>query len=377
MKAPAVVIAPDSFKGCLDAAAVAAAIAEGVLRACPSAQITRLPLADGGEGSMDCLAAARPEARWQSARVEAVHRQDIDARWLQLDADTALIESAEVLGLPLVSAGGPDIYQRGSTSLGDLLLAAMDAGCRKIFLALGGSATNDCGIGMLQQLGGRFLNGEDAMVSPDLAGLMQTRRVLLEGLDARLAQADLVVLCDVNNPLCGPTGAAQVYGLQKGLSAEDVDRVDEGFAAYAALCLEQSSADVKAPGAGAAGGLGFALSLLGAELASGAETILELCELSEKAGGARLLVTGEGRADGQTLHGKLPAAVAAAGAVLGVPSALVAGDVAVEARAALGDCFAAVESLTQAAGSPERAIAEAPHWLAEAGERLARRLLAG
>lgn len=373
-KPRSVVIAPDSFKGCLDAAAVARAIATGVRKACPTAQITELPLADGGEGSMDCLATARPNAVWRSAEMTAVHGETITARWLQVDADTAILESAEVLGLPLVKQCGPDIHQRGSDSLGRLMLAALDAGCTRLFLALGGSATNDAGIGMLQALGLRFTRGDGADAAASLAGLLEAKNLDASGLDSRLSAAELTVLCDVDNPLTGPNGATHTYGPQKNLAADELDSVDAAMAEFAALCSSYRPVNANTAGAGAAGGLGFALALLGAELASGAERVLELCGFEDQLPGCQLVITGEGRADLQTLNGKLPAAVAAMAARHSLPVALIAGAVAADARAGLAKRFVTVDSLSELAGSSEEAIANAAAWLETAGEQLGRQL---
>lgn len=334
-----------------------------------------MPLADGGEGTLDCLALARPSARRVHAAVVAVHGQPIDACWLRLDDQTAVIESAEVLGLPRVQRSGPAVERRGSASLAEMIRVALDAGCRRLFLALGGSATNDCGIGLLQGLGLICVDAQGRRVTPDLAGLLSVDRVDAGVLDSRLAQAQMTVLCDVDNPLCGPAGATAVYGRQKGLAEADARRVDEAFARFAALCDFNPAASSDAPGAGAAGGLGFALSLLGARLDSGATRILDLCGFAGQVHGARLAVTGEGRADGQTLHGKLPAAVARSSEAAGVPVALVAGGVDEQARPALSQRFVALESLTDAAGSAQSAMDEAPRWLEQAGAALAERFL--
>ncbi len=357
-----IVIAPDSFKGCLPAPAVAACLAAGLQRV-GRFDVHCLGVADGGEGSLDCVAAARPDARLHRAEVPGVHGRPVDARWLDLGPDGVFVESAEVLGLGLIDGGGgPPLAERGSAGLGALLQQLLAAGHRRITVSLGGSACNDGGLGMLLALGGRAEDAAGRPVSPDLAGLRRCPRVTAPVLPADLS---LTVLCDVDNPLFGPRGATQVYGPQKGLTPAMLREVEQGLD-HLARQLEAVTVGEQ-PGAGAAGGLGFALACLGGRLVAGAPSMLELAGLEQVLTGAAAVITGEGRADQQTLHGKLPAAVADLAADQGLPALLVAGDIEAGARSALAERFRAQWALTDLAGNAEAAQHEAEHWLQAAG----------
>ena len=365
-----IVIAPDSFKGCLPASAVATCLAAGLNRV-GEFDTCCLGLADGGEGSLDCVAAARSDARLHHAEVTGVHGRPVHARWLDLGPDGAFVESAEVLGLGLIDAAGhPPLDERGSAGLGELLQPVLAAGHRRITVSLGGSACNDGGLGLLLALGGRAEDGAGDPVTPDLAGLCRCPYVTAPALPPDLS---LTVLCDVNNPLGGPHGATRVYGPQKGLTPAMLREVEQGLAHL----TEQLDAVAIGgqPGAGAAGGLGFALACLGGRLVAGAPAMLELAGLEQVLTGAAAVITGEGRADGQTLHGKLPAAVADLAAGQGLPALLVAGDIEAGARAALAERFEALWSLADLAGDAETAQREAEYWLREAGAEAARWLL--
>lgn len=365
---PTVLVAPDSFKGTLTATAAAAAIAAGLHDVRAGWSLPVLPLADGGEGTLACVAAARPATR-RRRRVVGIHRRPLTADWLLLDDGTAVIESARVLGLPLVARGGPPLARRGSGALGELLRAALDAGAPRIVVGLGGSACNDAGLGLLLALGARANDAAGRAVTPDLAGLLRTADVALDGLDPRLALTSITALCDVDNPLLGTRGAARVYGPQKGLRAGELPAVEAAMARFAAAC--GGTAQAALTGAGAAGGLGFALALLGARLAPGAGHLITLTGLEQRLRHARAVVTGEGRSDAQTLAGKLPAAVAAAAARAGVPAFLLSGDIDPAVRDELAGRFAGCAAVTDSAGDPARAQRRPRYWLRRAARGLA------
>lgn len=323
-----VVIAPDSFKESLSAPEVAQAIGRGWLRARPGDEVLLRPMADGGEGTVDAVLAARPGER----RVRDVCgplEQPVRAHWGWLEDATAVIEMAAASGLHWVPEGQRDATRTTSRGTGELIREALDAGATKIIIGLGGSATNDGGLGLLQALGVHFLDAQGDELGTGGAQLAGLERIDLSELDPRLAGVEVEVAADVNNPLCGPRGASAVFGPQKGASPEQVQQLDAALkrlAGVAALALGQDHSLF--PGVGAAGGLGFACrAFLQARFRPGVELIAELSELEEAVQGASLVITGEGRLDGQSLHGKTPVGVAHVARRAGVPVIALAGSV--------------------------------------------------
>lgn len=364
-----IVIAPDSFKGSASALDVSHAIREGLHEALPTARLTLAPMADGGEGTLDCVAAAI-DGRIQRHHVTGIHGVGIDAAWFRTHDDLAVIESATVLGLPLVETQteAPRLADRGSYALGEMMLAALDAGCLDLSIGLGGSACNDAGLGMLMALGAVARDDEGRAVAPTMNGLLATATLDLETLDPRLRQARITALCDVDNPLLGENGASRIYGPQKGLTATDIRAVEAAFERVAACCGARG--DTKAAGSGAAGGLGFALAVLGARLASGADTLMEMTGLHTQLATAHLVITGEGRSDRQTLAGKLPLAIARAAHP--TPTLLVSGAIADDAHDELARHFTATYTLIEQAGSLDAACANPQRWLSAVARRIGR-----
>ncbi|ERJ20479.1 glycerate kinase protein [Salinisphaera shabanensis E1L3A] len=358
-QAPHIVLAPDSYKGSASALEIAHALAEGLQTAWPHARLTLAPMADGGEGTLDCLAAGRDVA-WQSTSILAIHGERIDAPWFCDQAGTAVIESAQVLGLPLIEAqpNAPRLQARGSHALGELIAAALDTGIHDLVIGLGGSACNDAGLGLLSALGAHATAVDGTQVAPTMDGLLALDRIDLTGLDARLQKTRIRVLCDVDNPLLGERGASRVYGPQKGLSDADIEAVEAAFIRLADSAAPPGLAT--ATGSGAAGGLGFALALIGGELCSGANTLLDMTGLRETLADADLVITGEGRSDTQTLSGKLPLAIA--DAAKPTPTVLLSGAIADEARTELGQHFAGCYTLVERAGSVAEAVADPLRW---------------
>jgi glycerate kinase len=359
-----VVLATDSFKGTITAADAVRALAAGVLSAAPHAAILERPMADGGEGTLDALAAAHGAVR-HPVRVTGPDGRSVDATWLALDnGDTAVVELAETSGITLLRKLAPlDAHTRG---LGEAITAALDAGAHRVLVAIGGSASTDGGAGVLTALGARFLDANGHPVPDGARGLSQIAAADLSGLRA-LPPGGVTVLSDVTNPLTGAGGAAAVYGPQKGATAPMVALMDDALAHYAGT-LAAAGADTapEAPGAGAAGGTGFGLAAWGASLASGAETVATAVGLADALVGADLVVTGEGRYDGQSAAGKVTSEVIRLARAAGVPVALVAG--AVEAPT---EAFEAAFSLTDLAGGTAQAMADPARWLHLAGEHLA------
>ena len=359
-----VLFAPDSFKGSLTSVQVANALAVGWLRARPGDTALLCPLADGGEGTLDAIAAGGGWA-WQTAAVHDPLGRIINARWLRSATDDrAVIEMAEASGLSRVAPGERDAVAASSTGTGETIRAAIDAGARSIVLGIGGSATTDGGAGLLVGL------GADA----DRDG----PRADLAGLDPRLAGVDLAVACDVTNPLLGPTGAAAVYGPQKGASAADVvdlDRRRESFADALEAAAGGRARDM--PGAGAAGGVGFCLLAIAGRFRSfalrpGVELLMAATGFDARLAESDLVVTGEGRIDAQTAFGKTALGVARRAAEAGVPCVAVGGGVEPEGVAALAAVGAVAISVAERPQSVEAAMAAGTAPVARCGERIAR-----
>ena len=356
-----IVIAPDSFKESLSAAGVASALARGLRQALPAAEIRECPLGDGGEGTLDAvLAATGGEVR--EARVTGPLGEPVTARWGWLaEQRTAFVEMASASGLELVPRARRDVRIATSHGTGELLRAALDAGAERLVLAIGGSATNDGGAGVLQALGVRLLDGQGQALAPGGAALASLASLDLTDLHPRLAAVEVVIAADVDNPLCGPQGASQIFGPQKGASPEQVRELDAALAHFATVTAATLGRDVsEQPGAGAAGGVGFAaLAFLQATFRPGIEVVAELVGLEEALQGADLAVTGEGRLDGQTLRGKTPAGVMRLAQRHGVPVVAVAGSLGEGYEALYQQGLAAAFSLVPGPLSLEEALAQA------------------
>lgn len=305
-----VVIAPDSFKESLSATAVVDAIAQGVLDAAPHAQIVRMPMADGGEGSLEAVLAAGGQRR--SASVHNANHQCIDADWAQLKDNSAFIEVAQVAGLEQIPPAQRDPLQASTYGVGELITQALNAGARHIVLGLGGSATNDAGAGMLQALGVRLLDVHGKELPLGGISLASLSKISTENLDRRLTHVTFELAADVSNPLCGPDGATAIFGPQKGVKPQQIETLDSALARFADVCASQFGTDERdTPGAGAAGGLGFALkTFFSASFTSGVEWIAQIAGLPSAMKDADLVFTGEGRIDAQTLFGKTLTGVA-------------------------------------------------------------------
>lgn len=321
-----IVLAPDSFKGSLPASDVALAMENGLRRIWPDAEFHRIPMADGGEGTLDALLAVTGGKRFL-ASVSGADGRPLEAAYGVLERDgkaVAVLEAAQVVGLPL--AGQTWVGDRTTLGLGELLKLCLDQGIRQFLIGVGGSSTNDGGAGVLAALGGRLLDRQGATVAPTPKGLSELDRIDFSALDSRLKDARITLMSDVTNPLCGPSGATAVFGPQKGVAPQEIAQFDTWLERYAALCDAWHGQNLSAhKGAGAAGGLGYAFQLLGADYRSGAEVVCELSGLDEVLQRADWIITGEGRSDAQTLLGKVPYVVAAHAKHFGVPVTLVSG----------------------------------------------------
>jgi glycerate kinase len=366
-----IVIAPDSFKGSIPADAAATAIATGLRRVWPDADLRLRPMADGGEGTLDIVLSRGGMRR--TSRVAGASGAPLDAGFGLIDnGATAVIEIAQVVGLTDAAAAAAPVERRSTRGLGELIRLLLDAGVRNYLVGLGGSSTNDGGAGLLAALGLKLADAKGRDVDPTPAGLASLAEVDASVLDSRLAQAHITIMSDVDNPLCGERGATAIFGAQKGMRADAAAELDARLARFAVLTERAVGRSAKdRPGAGAAGGLGFALQLLGGHLRSGAEVIADLLGLDAALDGADWLITGEGRSDRQTLLGKAPFVVARRAAAKGVPASLVSGAVDRDALLELGRVFAGCHSLTFGPATLEDCLADAAQLLADRAEQLA------
>ena len=363
-----IVFAPDGFKGTVTAADAARSLAEGWRAVRPDDVLVVCPMADGGEGTLAAFEAAVPGASRMPVRVTGPHDGPVDAYWLLLPASPdapggiGVVELASTSGIELLGAAlRPwDAHTRG---FGEAIRAALDHGVSRLVVGIGSSASTDGGVGMLRALGAEFLDAAGTPVADGARGLGAIRSVDLAGL-VPAPPGGVTVLCDVRSPLLGAMGAAAIFGPQKGLRADELATADAALATLA----RHLAADPEAPGAGAAGGTGFALIAWGAQLEPGAVAVARITRLAELVAGADLVVTGEGSFDGQSAEGKAPSLVAATATAAGVPVALVAGRIA-EGVDVGG--FREAVSLNVLAGSPEAAMRDGVRWLRVAGERLA------
>lgn len=367
------VIAPDSFKESLSARAVADAIAAGWARVYPDAELLLCPMADGGEGTVAAVLAATGGER-QQTEVSGPLGDPVQATWGLLPGQRAVIEMAEASGLHRVERARRNVLTASSYGTGELIRAALDAGVRRMVLGLGGSATNDGGAGLLCALGVRMLDVDGRDLPPGGAALARLRHIDLTGLDTRLAQVEVLVAADVDNPLCGPRGASAVFGPQKGATPAQVEQLDAALEHYADVMASTLGEDLRnLPGVGAAGGLGFAArAVLKAAFRPGVELVAELAGLAEALQGADLVITGEGRLDGQSLHGKTPVGVARIARAAGVPVIALAGSLGEGYQRLYAEGIGAAFSLAPGPLSLEQAMAEAGQQLSARAADLAR-----
>ncbi|GAA4266264.1 glycerate kinase [Frondihabitans peucedani] len=356
-----IIVAPDSFKGSADAREAASAIAAGWSSARPGDELVLLPMADGGEGTLDAFEAAVPGSVRREVRVTGPLGDPVDASWLLLPDGTAVVELASTSGITLLDPDRLRAQDATTRGFGEAVADALAAGATRLLLAIGSSCSTDGGAGALQALGAELLTADGRPVGPGARGLAEIASVDLAGL-AALPPRGAVVVSDVVNPLLGQLGAAAVFGPQKGATPDDMAAMETALARFAALV----PGSAETPGAGAAGGTGFGLLAWGASLAPGAAVVAETVRLGDALRGADAVVTGEGRFDAQSAAGKVPSFVVAAARAASVPALLVAGSIESPT-----DDFAAAVSLTELAGSSAAAIAAPLPHLERAGALLA------
>ncbi|MEW9515554.1 glycerate kinase [Streptomyces tubercidicus] len=379
-------IAADKFKGSLTAVEVAGHVTAGLRRAAPGLTVSAVPVADGGDGTVAAALAAgftRHETRVTGptgAPVTATFALRVGAPPAAAGGGTAVVEMAEASGLQHLPGGVFAPLTATTYGTGELLLAALDAGATSIVFGVGGSATTDGGAGMLTALGARFLDADGEPLAPGGGPLRDLATADLSGLDPRLAKTQIVLASDVDNPLTGPKGAPAVYGPQKGASQEDVATLDASLAHFAEV-LERAvgpraAAHALAPGAGAAGGIGYgALVGLDAAFRPGIDVMLDVLGFAPALAKATFVITGEGSLDEQTLHGKAPAGVAAAARAAGLDVVAVCGRLQLPPEALAAAGIRRAYALTDLEPDPARCMAEAGPLLERAAERLARDFL--
>lgn len=361
-----VLIAPDKFKGSLTAPQVAAALAAGIGRVSPQAEIRQVPVADGGDGTVDAFVAAG----WERVALMAPGPtgQSAPTAYARQGA-TAVVELAAVVGLTKLPGGQPDPLGAGTEGLGVVLAHALDSGATEIVIGLGGSASTDGGAGMLRALGARILDADGRELPPGGAALRHADRLDCTALHPGIAKAAFTLASDVDNPLLGPKGASAVYAPQKGAGPDELPMLEAALTNWARVagpgCADQ-------PGAGAAGGTGFgALAVLGARMRSGIDLILELLDFPDLLTGATLVVTGEGSLDSQSLHGKAPIGVCEIARAAGIPVVAAVGRTTLTPAEVRGAGFTACYALSDLEPDPDRSIAHAAELLERVAEDIA------
>jgi glycerate 2-kinase len=374
-----VVVAPDSFKGSLDARAVAAAIGAGVRDAIPDAVVVERPVADGGEGLLDVLLPALGGEKRITSVCGPLPGQTVEAAWGYVAGERlAIIEMARAAGLTLVPPERRDPRITTTYGFGELIVAALDAGAERVLVGIGGTATNDGGAGMAEALGVRFLDQDGNRIGRGGASLCGLARIDTSGSDGRMARTSVVVASDVGNPLTGPEGASAVYGPQKGATPAMVEELDRCMERYRQVIREQAGVDVQTiRGSGAAGGAGAALAVFcKAQMRSGIDVVLDAIGFEKCLEGADLVITGEGRLDAQTKSGKALDGILRRARASGVPVAAVVGSMEGDRRSYVRtDAFCDVIGLVDEQTSIAEAIAGAPLLLRRRAETLVRRIL--
>lgn len=370
-----VILAPDSFKESLSANEVVEYMELGIRRVFPDAELLRAPLADGGEGTMDTLVKST-DGKLVSCQVTGPLNEKVESYFGILgDGKTGIIEMAAASGLALVPFRRRNPFATTTYGTGELIKAALDYGCRKIVVGIGGSATNDGGAGMAQALGANLLDSSGRQIKLGAAGLADLAHIDLGSLDPRLKSVEIIVACDVQNPLCGPTGASLIYGPQKGAVPQNTGILDNLLQGLAGIIKKDLGKDIlNLPGAGAAGGLGGGLvAFLNAKLGKGIEIVMETVELEKKiAGGADLVLTGEGRIDAQTIFGKVSVGVAKVARKYGIPVIAVVGGMSEDAEMVYSHGIDSIVSIAPGPISLQDAFTRTPELVTGAVERLMR-----
>ena len=371
-----IVIAPDSFKGSLTATEAADAIEIGFRAVYPDAEYIKVPMADGGEGPVQSLVDSTSGTIINQSVIGPMGDMVSGFFGILGDSRTAVVEMAAASGIHLVKPEERNIYLASSFGTGQLINAALDHGCDKLIIGLGGSATNDGGMGMMKALGGQFLDQSSAPLAPDVRALSQLARIDLQHLNPRLGKTEIVVACDVDNPLCGENGAARVFGPQKGATEEDIAVLDQALAHYGDVLSNNTGRNIAVePGAGAAGGMGAALiGLIDAVVKPGVDLVIGIVELANSIVDADLVITGEGRIDSQTIHGKTPVGVAKIAKSHNLPVICIAGSVEDDADIIHQLGIDEIYSVIEGDYDLTKVLIEAGHKLTQAAQKIAKSL---
>lgn len=353
-----IVIAPDSYKGSLSAKEVGLTIRAAILQEIPDAQIQVIPMADGGEGTLDTLLFATGGQKIETSATGPLGNKVKTCYGILGDGKTAVLEMAQVAGLPMVPEEKRDPLYTTTYGLGELILEAMEKGLRNFMVGLGGSATNDGGLGLLQALGASFLDNAGQSVQPVGASLGYISKVDFSSLHPKLKECQFKIACDVDNPLCGEKGASYIYGPQKGATPDQVLELDQGMHHFANLVEEALGEKWQnIPGAGAAGGLGFAFLALGGTMQPGAQIMAEATDLDNCIKTADWVFTGEGQSDEQTLFGKLPFFIATTAKKHGIPTILLSGALG-KGHEQLLEHFFSAQAIASGPATLEQAMAQ-------------------
>lgn len=374
-----IVVAPDSFKGSLSAVDVANAMEKGILSVFKDAQVVKLPIADGGEGTTETLVMATG-GHFIKTNVMGPLGKTVEAVWGILgDGKTAVLEMAAASGITLIAKEERNPQITTTYGTGQLIKAALDQGIRKLIIGIGGSATNDGGSGMARALGVKFLDAEGQELPNGGAALTRLDRIDLSQLDQRLNETTILVASDVDNPLCGPHGASAVYGPQKGATPMMVEELDKALEHYAIIAKNTMAEDVlERPGAGAAGGLGAGLMLFTpAQLRPGVKLVLDVIGFEEKVKQADFVITGEGRTDFQTAHGKAPVGVAQAARKYNIPTFCISGGLGQGCEEVYSQGIAGLLSIVPEPMDLEECINSADELIQGAASRLCRIIRTG
>lgn len=374
------IFAPDSFKGSLTAIESCDILERVCAKHFPGCETQSVPVADGGEGTVDALLRAMGGERIKTPVTGPMFEPETAEWGLLPDGKTAVMEMAQASGLPYVPANQKDPRKATSLGTGEMIAEALRRGVRKILIGIGGSATNDGGIGMLTALGALFTDGNGEKVKPIGGEMIRVAKADFSGLMSELKETEITVICDVTNPLLGEDGATFIYGPQKGAIPEIRDELEAGMIHYAKAVETAVGRDISHfPGAGAAGGLGAALSgVLGATLKSGIDAVLDAVDFESRLEGVDLAITGEGRIDGQSVRfGKVPVGVAKRCAARGIPTLVLAGGIGDGAEGLFDMCESTIQTTVSGPMSLEKAMKDAPALYEAAADRLMRAVKIG
>ncbi len=368
-----IIVAPDSFKGSNNTIAVANSIENGIRKVFPKAEIIKIPIADGGEGTVDALVLST-RGQFREVNVSGPLGEKVRAKYGILRSNIAVIEMAAASGLTLVDEDKKNPLITTTYGTGEIIKAALDEGCKKIIIGIGGSATNDGGIGMAQALGVSFKDSLGKELGYGGGELQKLYDIDISKIDSRINETEIIVACDVSNPLCGENGASRVYGPQKGAIPEVVEILDVNLRHYAEIINQKLNKNIiDIPGSGAAGGLGAGLiTFCNATLKAGIESILDVVNIDQHLPTTDLVITGEGKIDGQSVYGKVPVGVGQRAKKNNIPVLAIVGDIGDEASKVYEFGVDGIMSTVNKAMPLSEAMSKSAELLEDAAERVMR-----